>query len=186
MPLPLRSRTFLRGLPDLSANERAKVTMSNRLADRGGQLQQLSHAVGIIGGEENPASSFLWDFPSRINFARRAGATPVVIDYCSFGTPFRARTRLLFWGHQPDRAWATHRCRGRGLCDFSKQPHERLSGSVPAGFKTKAKNAYPPPLCKLLASQLMNAVHRGETARKWATLRGIDFVPDHCLIDGCC
>ncbi len=53
MPQALLSAAHLCGLPSLSAGDFWKVTMSNRLADRAGQLEALALDCGVLGGEQN-------------------------------------------------------------------------------------------------------------------------------------
>ncbi len=52
MPQALRSAEHLRGLPALSAKDGAKVSLSNRLADRAGQLEALAFDCGVLGSYE--------------------------------------------------------------------------------------------------------------------------------------
>ena len=68
MPSALRSPACPHGLPDLPEKDRAKLREGNALVDRAGQLQRLVLSLGILGGEENPASSYLWSLLSRQKF----------------------------------------------------------------------------------------------------------------------
>eukprot|EP00974_Lingulodinium_polyedra_P120765 11176350-Lingulodinium_polyedra.AAC.1 len=70
MPSALRSAAHPRGLPNLGRADQAKVTEGNALADKAGQLQRLAFAMRLPGGEENPATSFLWQLCSRCRFVQ--------------------------------------------------------------------------------------------------------------------
>ena len=172
-PCALRSLSCIRGLPNLSARDREEVALSNRLADRSGQLATLAYETGIRGGEENPASSYLWDFESRKRFARLPSARAVVVDFCAFGTPFRARTKLAFWHMLPPQALAAAHCVGRGTCSFSRKPHVQLTNTS-AGFKARAKNAYPRGMCSVIAREFSVARKRGEAAGRWKQISGLN------------
>ena len=147
MPLALRDNEHARGRPGLSVRDQAKVTKSNRIVDRGGQLIALRRRCGVLGGEENPATSSLWSFPSRLRLLASPSTAQAVVDYCSFGLPFRARARLMFWGHKPSSTWASQVGKGRGLRDFSGKAHVALTGSAGGAFRTKQKSAYPLGAC---------------------------------------
>jgi len=170
-PGPLRSNTYVRGLPGLSAKDQAKLNRSNRLADRAGAILKLCLQHNLPCGEENPATSFLWDFRSRKQLARHPRCHQYVVDYCASGTPFRARTRLLIWNAPLSTTLQRMRCTGRGICSFSKLPHEQLTGASGGQFRTRQKNCYPPKLCRTLAALLSHAASAIDAAARWAFFR---------------
>ena len=76
MPRRLRDAQHVRGLPELAASDRQLCNLSNMLADRAGRLQTLAYDYGLLGGEENPNSSWLWSFPFRKKLERELAFTP--------------------------------------------------------------------------------------------------------------
>jgi hypothetical protein len=167
VPCRLRDAAHLRGLPGLSLKDSATVQRGNRLADRVGVLQRLAVEMKVIGGEENPGSSWLWQLPSRVAFLRPPSVSECIVDYCAFGTPYRARTRLRLWGIRPPEHLSKCKCSGRGICSFSGMPHEQLTGASGAGFNTRKKNCYPSQMCSLLASAFVKAHNDNRTCRRW-------------------
>ena len=180
-PCALRSAEHLSGLPDLPARDRELVRTSNLLAARAAAIQRLCIQLGVPGGEENPASSFLWDLPSRKKTHQHPRVLTFRVDYCSCGCPFRARTRLHIWHAQrpvPRRHTLDALvCKGRGICEHSGRPHERLSGSKNDQFLTVMKSAYPKKLSQRLASMLLGAVYSKHVAKWWPRFSGLHNDP---------
>ena len=175
MPSALRSPAQPRGLPGLTGKDKAKLQEGNALADRAGQLQRLAYALHVPGGEENPYSSYLWQLRNRVLFGRQPHVHDVRVDYCAFGTPFRARTRLRLWGCELPQltvAGAAPCCTGRGVCSFSGRPHQQLSGAVKGEFATARKNSYPPELCSALAGHFVTERRRRISSRLWTLMKG--------------
>ena len=171
MPNRLRDRNHLRGLAGLAPRDQKVLANSNLMMDRAGILQRLAYDHGVPGGEENPASSFLWQMPGRQRFGTRSNVVFENVDYCACGRPFRARTRLCLWHHRPAPQLHTLKCHGRGVCDFSGKPHLQLSGTSGQGFLTGLKNQYPDRLCKLVSGALVQAYEGKRTARLWNLMR---------------
>ena len=165
MPCSLRSAEFVMGLPALEAKDREKVRVGNLLAARAAELQRRCQELKIPWGEENPGSSFLWQHSWRRKMEKVAEV--YYVDYCSYGTVFRARTRLQISAGRRTQAFEGHLCRGRGTCTFSGRPHDRLSGPDGSTFKTARKNAYPPALCRALARLLLASASCGLAAARW-------------------
>ena len=80
MPVPLITNASIRGVANLNKKDHAKLKLSNAVADKAGRLALLADQFGIVGGEENPATSFLWLFPSRVKFKQRTQVASVVVD----------------------------------------------------------------------------------------------------------
>ena len=162
------------GLPDLSASDQAKLDRGNLLAARAGQVWNLASKFGIPVGEENPGSSWLWHFPDRIR--RRASPCfhEAIVDQCAAGRPFRARTRFQFLHCRPSPALLKMKCHGRGLCDFTHQPHLELSGKEKGAvqFRTRQKAAYPDAICAQLAAMFSQVIVNRAVSRKWMLLHG--------------
>ena len=171
MPGPLRSNAFVRGLPNLPEKDQEKLRVSNMLADFAGSLIRAARKLNIPGGEENPATSFLWLFPSRAKQSERDRVSNYIVDYCACGTPWRARTRLQLWGAPLCQPLLRLKCRGRGICSFSGKPHLVLSGASGGSFLTNKKNNYPVPLCKILAKYLSTTANNILSSNMWQHYR---------------
>ena len=171
MPRRLRSPDHPEGLPDLEGKDREALERSNDLARRAGLLLRLAVQLGIPSGEENPASSCLWQLTDRIKMAQDPNCTDYVVDYCSWGRPFRARTRIRLW-HAVAKHLSDHRCTGKRLCAFSGRPHHQLTGASSGnnGFLTKLKNRYPDGLCCTLVAALFDALQKKKLHRRWDLL----------------
>ena len=167
-PAALRDAQHLMGFDHLQGKDLEAVQRSNRLALRAHNLLETGYRLGLPGGEENPGYSFLWDLPSRRRREDWTNFAEYMVDQCAMGTPYRARTRIQLWRVPPQPKLLRLRCTGRGTCDFSLQPHQRLSGSDKGTFLTKQKSAYPALLCTLLAAALRDAAAASYTAGLWA------------------
>jgi hypothetical protein len=171
MPRALRSPQHVRGLPELCAADRQTLKVSNVLADRAGQLLRLARSRQIPGGEENPNISYLWDFADRRKFLEDHNTHAHVVDYCAFGRPFRARTRLVTFNMTVP-STEKLRCKGRGTCSFTNRPHVQLDGPAHSrGFMTKLKSEYPQQLCQLLAQSIVSSYTEKRTSRLWNLMR---------------
>eukprot|EP00959_Pyramimonas_sp_CCMP1952_P427894 8961217-Pyramimonas_sp.AAC.1 len=70
---------------------------------------------------------------------RRPECTTYIVDYCAFGTPWRARTRLNMFNVKCP-ALEGAKCKGRGTCSSSGKPHYQLDGPTgKGGFLTRQK-----------------------------------------------
>jgi len=168
---PLRSSDEPRGLQNLHGDELSKVNKANLLADRAAVLLRLAESLRLVTGEENPASSILWWTRQRRDWASR-DSHDFVIDYCAFGRPFRARTRLRLSNVAKTEEFRACRCTGRGICSFSGRTHCRLSGSENGVSKTSAKTAYPRVLCKRIARLFSTSMLNCATATRWRWYKG--------------
>ena len=170
-PGPLRSSDEPRGLQNLHGEELSQVNKANLLADRAAVLLRLAESLRLVVGEENPASSLLWWTRQRRDWASR-DAHDFVIDYCAFGRPFRARTRLRLSNVAKTEEFRACRCTGRGICSFSGRTHCRLSGSENGVSKTSSRTAYPLVLCKRLARLFSTSMLNCATATRWRRFMG--------------
>lgn len=159
------------GLPNRGGPDAQQLATKNLFAARSAALAKAAYERQIIGGEENPHSSFLWSLPSRQAQQLFPNAMDCVVDLCACGRPFRARTRCRIWHCRPQPKLSTMRCNGRGVCDFSKKPHVRLTGVGTRGFNTAAKAEYPPVLCAALAKPLVTAYATKRGARLWIRMQ---------------
>lgn len=167
----LRSAGQPLGLPDLNAADAQQLATGNMLASHSAAFAKAAYERQNPGGEENPHSSFLWKLPSRIAQLGSPNAVDCVADHCACGRAFRARTRCRMWHCRPAPQLAAMRCKGRGICDFSGEPHLRLTGVSAGGFKTAAEVENPPQLCSALASSFVTAYAAKRSARLWNPMR---------------
>ena len=169
LPHQLRSSDHPAGLPNLTPADHLTLTTSNRIAARTAHLLRLAVARGLSAGEDNPSSSYLWDLPSRRNLAGLA-SDDVTFDFCSFQKPLRARTRMMFWNVKVP-ALHNRLCRARGnCCQYTHQPHQRLSGFFDSEFATLRKQQYPPELCRVIAANLTGGWTRGRASSLWQAM----------------
>eukprot|EP00959_Pyramimonas_sp_CCMP1952_P186891 3908152-Pyramimonas_sp.AAC.1 len=65
-------------------------------------------------------------------------------------------------------------CHGRGVCEFSGQPHLELSGKESGAtyFRTHQKAAYPDAICRQLARMFSQTIVARMVSRKWMLLHG--------------
>ena len=145
---------------------------ANLLADRALCLQELMWARNLPSCEENPQTSLLWRLRGRERLMRKPNVADAVVDYCSFGTPYRARTRLRFSRCPPPRTLLHSRCKGRGICSFSHKPHICLTGGAGGKFMTAQKSKYPQGLAIVLARALSNAYITAIASKTWQLFSG--------------
>ena len=125
--------------------------------------------MSILGGEENPAQSWLWELPSKQAFARRAGVETKFLSMCAFGAAWRENTRLLLW--HCDTSFDGLRCTGR-LCQFTHKKHEALTGTSDGVFRALAAQKYPAKFCDKIANALHAQITRSKTQKMWQHLSG--------------
>ena len=108
---------------------------------------------------ENPASSNMWHVPQLKKLLKEKHIRLVEIDQCSFGQPWRKRTKLLFSRCDPQDLESfeqRHKCHGRRRCDFSGREHLQLTGSGPDGKPlTRKAQTFPSKMCRALARFLL-------------------------------
>ena len=171
-PHMLRSNQHPRGLPSLADRDQQTLDRSNAIGDRACALIRLAVARGIPVGEENPRTSFLWDQDNRQDLLA-AASDNVVVDFCTFGRPFRARTRIVFWNC---RAPTLHNkmCKQRGaLCSFSGKPHLALTGVAGGQFRTRLKQEYPAKLSREIGRTLVNGWNLRRASHLWQAFRAV-------------
>lgn len=173
-PGPLRSAQQPRGLAGLTGKDLRRIRDANAVSDRAAILLRIGYERGLVGGEENPASSILWLTKQRLQQAKLDNVEDFVVDHCAFGTPYRARTRFRLFNVGQLPLLHEKRCSGHGICSFSGKAHVWLSGAASSGggFKTKVKAAYPKGLCNLLAGHFASSFQNRMTARRWKLMSG--------------
>ena len=176
-PGPLRSKEHPRGLPGLDDKDAKRITLANCISDRAHTLLRAAAERGLVGAEENPAYSLLWDLSSRLVQASSDRHRDFFIDHCAFGTPFRARTRIRAFNVgalRTSEALVKARCTGHGICSFTGRRHQWLSGAAASGgvFNTKQKASYPMGLAKTIGAMLADAAEVLAVVARWQVSKG--------------
>ena len=156
-PPPLRSDLHPLGLPDLRPKDAEKVKQGNALARVTTSLASTAMHQGISGSIENPATSRIWQHPSFKHLALRKAARWVTTDFCGFQTPWRKRTKVMYWFS--DLSPLHRQCNSKkGICQFSGKKHVVLQGLQADGrFRTAVAEPYPSGLCSCWARCFLNA-----------------------------
>ena len=140
----VRSRLCPYGLPNVTSTMGKKIHEGNVFAIWLASLTLKANSQKMIIWIENPWLSFLWDLEEWQKVASHPGFDFFLTDYCRYGAGWRKRTRFL-----------TNTClkNQKHPCKCTS-PHIRLTGySVQHGVSwTKAAEAYPSSLCRLLAA----------------------------------
>jgi hypothetical protein len=191
-PPPLRDREHLWGLPEreLTVKDRAKVKLANTLLMACLIILEALDLAGCAWMLEHPADPGRWPFPSIWILERvvalqgKARVEQVVFPQCSFGCPAQKLTTLLGLV-----------C-GLGRFDVPcvhRRHAESLAGLDENGqFRTRIAQAYPPPMCMLLAKclaefMLAKGPVGGVTMMTESALfdARAQAVRDHALLHGC-
>ena len=177
---PLRSATFVMGLPGLPAIDQLKVRAGNRQLRVSCRILHEAIRAGVPCGIENPAGSWIWKSPPLAHLSSLPSARKDCFDMCSYGTPWRKRTRMSFW-HVPH-PLGGHSCSSKhGICQFSHKHHIVLQGKDPHGVMwTHRAQAYPNRLAKRLAQLLIQSADQVHLNRLFALGVGLR-VPGHKL-----
>ena len=108
---------------------------------------------------ENPASSNTWHVRALKKIISKISSCLVEVDQCSYGQPWRKRTKQLFGlcDISDVLSLATaHKCDGRRVCSFSRREHLQLTGSGPDGKPLTARaQIFPARMCNELARLLL-------------------------------
>lgn len=139
----VRSRQYPRGLPTVSGEMLKKIRDGNS-SDWLGMLIEVAIGSSTLFWVENPDSSFLWLQRIWIRLGASDPRRFLKVDFCSYGTPWRKRTRFLTNG----------RLKGcRNLCSGQHQ-HIVLRGRSKRHRMawTKVAEPYPRRLCRVLAA----------------------------------
>ncbi len=144
---PVRSALTPEGNLEMSQKTRVKVDLGNDHSKFLASLIELCLILGVIFFVENPDLSFLWRMPEWKCLGALMPSQVFRLDYCTCGTPWRKRTRILTNSHL------------RGQCCFCKGGHShlRLVGWSRIHGKpwTRVAQVYPRRLCQWLAKALL-------------------------------
>ena len=156
-PGPLRSDTQVMGLDGLSDKDQLKVQLGNTLMIFSFAVLTLCHRLSLPATMENPGRSRIWLTPQCIQLRRLPRFTEAVCHYCQYGMRWKKETRFI--GVNISLHCIEKRCSGGRLCSTTGLPHVILSGIDPSTgkWKTSFGNAYPRPLCRLLAAAFYDA-----------------------------
>ena len=156
-PGPLRSDQLLRGLPNLSEADQARVKTGNILADFSALIFETCEKMGIPVCLENPSTSRLWLLPRFKRLSAKSSVQFQVSDYCQDGKPWRKRTGLM--SSRVDLRPCVKQCQSRrGICSRTGKPHIQLCGSKQGTFLTLQAQPYPAALCKRVAIAFEHAM----------------------------
>ena len=116
--------------------------------------------AGVPCGFENPCNSPLWNVLDLVAILGHDCVKIARVEFCSCGTPWRKRTKLLLMHVGSISSVLELRCKGRGVCPFSGKPHQPLSGRNRAGVCWMSIAApYPKRLCILLPHIFNSSIH---------------------------
>jgi len=154
MPSALRSADFPMGLPDLGANDQAKVDAGNLLLRFTVACCRLLYQKGIACTIENPQSSRVWKTGPMTRLASLG--TLLTFTFCAFGTRWKKATSVLALRFPELHDLNEHRCQPtRGICSFSSCRHLHLDGVDPATKKwwSRIGQPYPKGFCEFYAKR---------------------------------
>ena len=168
-----RTKQFLMGVPWLSDTDREKVEAANRVTAAALHILEWATFHGIPWICENPQTSLLWRLPRMRRLCRRAGAIPVLVHQCGYGTPWKKATIFMCFNiADPSRLEKLCRPVGNHLCVHSGLPHHTLQGSVNGQARTARAAAYPPKLCDQIAKVLADTAWCREfSASSWPDVK---------------
>ena len=149
-PPPIRSETFLQGIPGIDPSDQSAVDLGTKFLDITLQLARLIQSAGGVWTIENPLSSMLWLMPQTILLLAVPGVARYEIDMCMFGGTSQKPT--LFVCSQDLLSTIVRRCCGQS----ASHVHVTLKGKVLSDgkwvYRTKLAQVYPHALCDLYAS----------------------------------
>lgn len=140
---PIRSPAEPKGITPLRPSMREKILEGNSHSEFLASIVVYCILHGVLYWVENPDGSYIWKQPEWLDLPKGLSKKFYRVDYCSFKTPWRKRTRFLTSG----RLGYTKR-----LCDRSHS-HVLLRGRSAAHkcSMTKLAEPYPKGLCYILA-----------------------------------
>lgn len=123
-PPPLRSDSFVLGLPGLRPCDEAKVAEGNLLMRFSASILGWARRLCLPCTLENPRGSRLWMCPSMQYVLRWQVSSIVHFEMCMLGTPWRKPTSIL-GVHVNLEPLGRFRCLGakRGCCLRTGEPH---------------------------------------------------------------
>jgi hypothetical protein len=140
----------------LEGDELLKVLEGNQLADVTAFGIKMCAKYGIYTVIENPMRSKLWVYPPIVDALSTIDAQSVQTDFCGFGMPWNKATLLK--GNLPNLRSLERKCCPWTICRFTQKLHTPLNVRKPGGVRPKDAEAYPPALCKAVASLVYDAV----------------------------
>ena len=155
-PPRLRSPDEPGGLSTLVRDtDREAVDLGNLLVAFMVTMASVSILHLVPWSMENPAQSYAWLVAAMQRLLRRRRVVQTVAEFCQFGTPWRKSTRFVTFLVDFS-AIGEKRCTGR-VCARTARAHLQLCGKAACGtFRTKIAEAYPPALCRMIATAFVN------------------------------
>ena len=110
----------------------------------------LKHNMPLI--IENPASSRLWIVPGMKKLIESASSS-INFVHCAHGAKWMKPTRLVSWNIDVSslQSWCSS---SAGICQYTNQAHQVLSGKLNGRFQTSQASAYPIDFCDKFAKLL--------------------------------
>lgn len=144
---PVRTAEEPWGIASLSGKMLAKVEHGNRHARYVADLITLAKSLNIHFWLENPDGSFIWLLSIFVTLGSQNPACSCRLDYCTMGTAWRKRTRILTSTHLAGQTFWCSRLHThiplKGWCKSKKAPWTRVAQS------------YPKRLCHIIAQALL-------------------------------
>ena len=154
---PVRSRSHIRGLPDVPAKHRKELLMANSIVARTVMLLAAAQLVGTQWAIENPADRGdpakhrlwlhdqhgpLWLMPEVIALKKTCLASSATFPMCSFGAPWQKHTTLLYtpgfeaWFSHLDQLECTHKSHDQPAGGKDENGHwlSARASAYPANF----------------------------------------------------
>ena len=169
---PLRSATAPMGLTNLADSQHARLKLGNATFAVSCRLIDVSRKMGVPIFLEIPDASLLWLAPRMRSLTRVADFAQGRFHQCQFGTSWKKCTRIAAW-----RGGCLSRlqrwCHADGKrCSRTGLPHQELSGRAPGGKHwTAIASAYPPQLCRTIASLMIDAAESLRSSTPWNSFK---------------
>ena len=151
---PLRNDQYPNGLPWLTTEQQERVNKANELYQVTCELITLCQQHKILWSCENPGRSLMWQTTSFVSLFHTIHCESTQLHHCMYGSSRRKLTRLI------------HNIPSfRQLCQICDNGHEHGPwGQKPDGsWATSEETAYPWPLARAIAAQVVFAITRTRT-----------------------
>ena len=165
-PRPLRSKDALWGILGLTPSERQQVDLGNALLRTMILFLYVAAAKGLAALMEHPAeptwapeAPSSWQLPEMRHAVARLGARAHYVDQCMTGAAYKKPSQLLSVGLDTLGDHIEGMAQG-GVCN-GLHDHVTLTGREEDGaYRTAAAKEYPPGLCKIMATAVLDAARR--------------------------
>lgn len=162
-PPPLRTSSYLWGLPDLRPSDQRKLEDGNQLFRFTMKVLSICEQLHIPYILENPLTSMAWEMQPLVDFCAQHQPCICDLDFCMYGEQWLKPTRLLY--NYIDISQLSLRCSGPySRCCQTNRPHRALRGTDSNGvFWTLRAQPYPLRMVQKFAEIMAKALR--DTAR---------------------